>query len=322
MPTEAIVTLEDLECITLHNTETKVEPYIWPALIKIDTSTISARDGRFVDVITLSPSLASVLIKSSMRQGDLAPIPPLVASLRAVFGDEVSGKRLILIVTLLEMDETPKGAMREGFQAYVEELRAAFKDEFPKLFQAESVNDEVEVEKITARIKERVEKKTRSAIKGALSLSDKAGSAFGFLDNDDLVSSSVIKFRETFFQTTPNATPITLVFQAKELVFGILPTLARYHIRARLEARPVVIDLCRSQANAVKKAQAAVDSIEQRIETLQDIGQHVFPPKPPDQEEIDRIREEELAPALAELRKVNTALQLCRSQNMTSRPIQ
>lgn len=321
MPTEAIVTLEDLECITLHNTETKVEPYIWPALIKIDTSTINSTDGRFVDVIALSPSLASVLIKSSMRQGDLARIPASVASLRAQFGDGVSGKRLILIVTLLEMDETPKGAMRKGFQAYVDELRAAFKDEFPKLFQAESVNDEVEVEKITARIKDRVEKKTRSAIKGALSLTDKAGSVFGFLDNDDLVSSSVIKFRETFFQTTPNATPITLVFQAKDRFSFLPPSFVRYHIRARLEARPVVIDRCQSQANAVKKAQAAVDSIEERIETLETIGDRVFPPKPPDEAAIERIREEELAPALAELKKVNTALQLCRSQIITSRPI-
>jgi len=315
MPTEAIVTLEDLEVITLHNTETKVEPYIWPALIKIDTSTINSPDRRFVDVIALSPSLASVVIKSSMRQGDLAAIPASVASLRAVFGDEVSGKRLILIVTLLEMDETPKWAMRKGFEAYVEELRAAFKDEFPKLFQAESVNDNQEVEKITTRIKDRVEKKTRSAIKDALSLSDKAGSVFGTLDNDDLISSSVTKFRESFFQTTPNATPITLVFQKKDSVFGLLQTLVRYHIRARLEARPVVIDRCLSQANAVRKAQAAVDSIEQQIETLQNIGQHVFPPQEPDQEEIDRIREEELAPALAELRKVNAALQLCRSQS-------
>lgn len=317
MTTEAIVTLQDLECITLHNTETKVEPYIWPALIKVDTSTINSPDGRFVDVIALSPSLASVLIKSSMRQGDLAPIPASVASLRARFGDDVSRKSLILIVTLLEMDETPKGAMREGFRAYIDELRAAFKDEFPKLFQAESVNDEQEVEKITARIKDRVEKKTRAAIKGALSLSDKAGSVFGFLDHDDFVNSSFVKFRESFFQSTTNATPITLVFQAKGLVFGVVPTLARYHIRARLEARPVAIDPCQSQLNAFRAAQAAVDSIEQEIKRLQTIGQHVFPPEPPDEAEIERITEEELAPALAELKKVNTALQSCRSQVIT-----
>lgn len=314
MPTEAIVTFENLECITLNNTESKVEPYIWPALIKIDTSTITSPDGRFVDVIALSPSLANIVIKRSMRQGDLAPIPALVASLRAQFGDDVSGKRLILIVTLLEMDETPKGAMRDGFRAYVDELRAAFKDEFPKLFQAESVNDEEEVEKITTRIKERVEKKTRAAIKDALSFFDKAGSFFGSLDNDDLVSSSVIKFRESFFQTIPNATPITLVFQAKGLGLNLSPTFVRYHIRARLEARPVVIDPCRSQANAVKAAQAAVNGIEKEIETLRNIGEHVFPKRPPDEEEIERIRTEELAPALAKLKKVNAALQLCRSR--------
>src|SRR5678815_350894 len=173
MPTEAIITLEDLECITIRDNETKVEPYIWPALIKIDTSTINAPDGRFVDVIALSPSLASVVIKNSMQQGDLATIPASVATLRTRFEDDVTLKRLILIVSLLESDETPKGAMRAGFEAYVRELRAAFKDEFPHLFQAESVNDEEEEKAIIKRIKDRVESKTKSAIDGALSTADK-----------------------------------------------------------------------------------------------------------------------------------------------------
>ncbi len=315
MPTEAIVTLQDLEVITLKNTEARVEPYIWPALIKVDTSTINSPDRRFVDVIAFSPSFASVVIKSSMRQGELAPIPALVSSLRTRFADNVSGKRLILIVTLLEMDETPKDAMRAGFQAYVSELRAAFKDEFPKLFQAESVKDEKGEKEITDRIKARIESKTRAAIKDALSFSDKASTEFGFLDHDDFVSSSVTKFGEGFFEVTPNQTPITLVFQAKGFLFDLphLPTLVRYHIRARLEARPTVIDRCQSQVNAVRAAKAVVDDIEKEIKALQNIAEHQFP-KGSNETEIERIRDEELTPALAELGKATTALQSCRSQ--------
>ena len=315
MPTEAIITLEDLECITIRDNETKVEPYIWPALIKIDTSTINAPDGRFVDVIALSPSLASVVIKNSMQQGDLAPIPASVATLRTRFEDDVSLKRLILIVSLLESDETPKGAMRAGFEAYVRELRAAFKDEFPNLFQAESVNDEEGEKAIIKRIKDRVESKTKSAIEGALSTADKVKIKLGFLDNDDFISSENIKFGENFFLNTPNATPITLVFQKKvafiEQVFPpkVAQGLVRYHIRARLQAGPPVIDPCRSQATAVKTAQMVVDGIQKEINLLA----KAFP-KGSNNAEIQRIRKEELAPALAELEKAKKALQLCRSQ--------
>lgn len=316
MPIEAIVTLQDLECITLKNTESKVEPYIWPVLIKVDTSTIGARDGRFADVIALSPSVASVVIKSSMQQGDLAPIPASVSSLRTRFEDGVAKPQLILIVALLERDDTPKGAMRAGFEAYVSELRAAFKEEGPKLFQAESVNDAEGVKKIIERIKARIETKTRAAIKNALSPVEKAATAFGSLDHDDFVSSSVTQFRESFFENTPNATPITLVFQAKGFVFNLPqlpPTLARYHIRARLEARPPVIDACQSQVNAVRAAKVAVDNIEKEMKRLQNIAEHQFP-KGNNDAEIERIREEELPPALAQLGKAQSALQLCRSQ--------
>jgi len=313
MPTEAIITLEDLECITIKDIETKVEPYIWPALIKIDTSTINAPDGRFVNVIALSPSLASTVIKSSMRQGDVAPIPAAVATLRTRFEDGVSLKQLILIVSLLERDETPQDAIRAGFEAYVRELRAAFKDEFPNLFQ--TANDEEGQNAVITRIKDRVASKTKSAIKDALSAGDKVKSALGFLDNDDFISSANIEFGDNFFLNTPNSAPITLVFQTKTVIIeqGFPPKLGeglvRYHIRARLQARPPVIDPCKSQATAVRAAQAVVDGIQNEIKELQ--GGF---PKGANNAEIERIRKEELTPALAELEKAKKALQLCRSQ--------
>jgi hypothetical protein len=322
MTTEAIVTLEDLECITLNDAETQVEPYIWPALIKVDTSTISAPDGSRVEVIALSPDVASVKIKSSMQQGDLAPIPSSVATLRTRFADDVERKHLILIVTLLEMDETPKGAMRAGFKAYVSELRAAFKDEFLNLAQAELAHDEEGKQKIIERIKARIGAKTRAAIKDALSISDKAKIALGFLDTDDFVGSAIITFGEGFFLNTPNSAPITLVFQAKGSRFVVsppsfnsvqkVPTLVRYHIRARLQARPPIIDRCQSQVNAVRAAKAVVDGVEKEIKALQTLGQHTFPQQS-FEDEIEQLRKEKLVPALAGLKTANTALQVCRS---------
>jgi len=268
-----------------------------------------------VDADQYAEAPGSIDFHSESLFKTVVPIPASVATLRTRFEDDVTLKRLILIVSLLESDETPKGAMRAGFEAYVRELRAAFKDEFPNLFQAESVNDEEGEKAIIKRIKDRVESKTKSAIEGALSTADKVKIKLGFLDNDDFISSENIKFGENFFLNTPNATPITLVFQKKvafiEQVFPpkVAQGLVRYHIRARLQAGPPVIDPCRSQATAVKTAQTVVDGIQKEINLLA----KAFP-KGSNNTEIQRIRKEELAPALAELEKAKKALQLCRSQ--------
>jgi type II secretory pathway component PulM len=74
-----------------------------------------------------------------------------------------------------------------------------------------------------------------------------------------------------------------------------------------------VIDRCQAQVDAVKAAKAVVDGIEKEIQTLRNIAEHQFP-KGSNEDEIERIQKEKLAPAQAKLAKANTALQLCRSQ--------
>ncbi len=41
MATDAIVLLERLNYVALVNTESRTEPYIWPALIRIDDGTLN-----------------------------------------------------------------------------------------------------------------------------------------------------------------------------------------------------------------------------------------------------------------------------------------
>jgi hypothetical protein len=318
MPTEAIINLEQLRCITLKDFETRVEPYIWSALIKIDNNTINAPGGRFVDVIIPVEANAQVKIKDSMRAGETAPIPDSVRRLFARFEDGSTNRQLILIVTLLEMDETPKHAMRAGFRAYGAELRAAFKEEFRNLFIA--ANDEEEQKIVIERIKKRVAKKVRSAIENDLSLAEKVKA--NFQDQDDNIGTAVAKFSKDPLAPSP----IILDFEAKNTItVGFNPpqkieTLVRYSIRGRLQVQPVRIDPCKRQVDAVTGAQSAVNSINQEIKILQAELNGKFPPNEPPRpksfiiKEIKRIRDEELPPAMAALRTAREALNACRQQ--------
>ena len=120
MATNAIVLLERLHCLKLINTETRTEPYIWPALIRIDDNALTTPD--LVAMQTPAPGSARLVIKDSMRAGETASIPSNVGILRTRFEDNLMTRRLILVVALLENDETPEDAMQAGFKAFNNDL--------------------------------------------------------------------------------------------------------------------------------------------------------------------------------------------------------
>ena len=161
MATDAIVLLEQLHCLTLINTETRTEPYIWPALIRIDDNTLTTPDL----VAMQSPVLgnARVVIKDSMRAGETASIPSSVGILPSVRGQS-GDAQLLLVVALLENDETPEDAMEAGFKAFNSEVRSAIAD---NLFALSAANEE-ETKAITDQISERVAGRVRSAIENEL----------------------------------------------------------------------------------------------------------------------------------------------------------
>ena len=116
--------LEQLRCISLKNVEAKTEPYIWPALIQVDDHTLTT--PIWSGSSRRCWAMRVLVIKDSMRAGDVAAIPTPVGVLRARFEDGLATRAVIVVVALLEMDETPESAMKwRGYQAYRNELRAA-----------------------------------------------------------------------------------------------------------------------------------------------------------------------------------------------------
>ncbi len=306
MATDAIVLLEQLHCLTLINTETRTEPYIWPALIQIDDNTLTTPDL----VAMQSPVLgnARVVIKDSMRAGETASIPSSVGILRTRFEDNLVTRRLLLVVALLENDETPEDAMEAGFKAFNSEVRSAIAD---NLFALSAANEE-ETKAITDQISERVAGRVRSAIENGLSAYEKAKVFAGFLNLDNSIGSDFKSFGKDFL----GPASFTMHFESKGKILGVFDTLSQYEIEGQLQIKPVVVDRCQAQVNAVNAAQAVVNGIEAEIRSLQDQlrGGGDEPPLPKSFiiAEIKRIRVEELAPAVADLQAARAALKACR----------
>jgi hypothetical protein len=313
---DAIITLEELVCLELTNLEKLAEPYIWPVLIWVDDATIQ-NPVRPILVGTIPERDARNVIKDSMRARETAPIPASVGTLRVRFDPTVDGtigKHLIVVVALLENDETPTHATLAGFRTFVSSLTAAVISHLVELNNA----TKEEREAIVEEIKEQVSAAVDSAVKDDLTAEEKAKVFVGLLDPDDSLGGGFVALDNA--EIVPG--PVTIAIEQTGRLkppFDNVPTLSRFEIRGRLRLQPVVVDPCQRQVQAVNDAQAVVTGIEQRIEELQD--QLTGPADdggPVDKDgilaEIKRLREEELVPAIAALETARAALVLCRKR--------
>jgi hypothetical protein len=348
MATDAIITLERLRCIRESDGTGHSEPYIWPALLWIDDNTL-AHPQVLVGVTAPVLGNARVVIKNDMRAGQTADIPTSVGVLRVRFEDGLTIRRLILAVALWEEDETPEAAMRAGFQAFSSELRAAVADNLFALSQASKEEENAIIETIKTRVSNRV----RSAIENGLTGWQKARVFLGTLNLDDIIGSdfkNLAEIHPTPILLTYGANPGgRLLFyrdasqtsggdvsnpqiigqggwlQFKFLFSGgnniiyavdqVVRSSDEYEIQGNLLVRPVRVDRCQAEVNAVKDAQSVVDGIDAEIRQLQEELQHASPAeKPFIILEIKRIREEDLADAMAALDNARVALSICRSR--------
>lgn len=123
---------------------------------------------------------------------------------------------------------------------------------------------------------------------------------------DDPLGSDFITLGKNFI--VPG--PFTLGFEARGKILGVIETFSKYEIRGRLQLRPVIIERCQTQINAVNVAQEVVNGIEAEISDLQAQlhGEGDEPPLPKEfiLDEIDRLREA--------LRNARVALGVCRAR--------
>ncbi len=301
MATDAIFILEKLRCFKESDGSGHSEPYIWPVLVWVDNTTL-AQPG-LVGVVAPSVGSARVVIKSDMKAGDVVDIPAAVNTLRVRVEEDSSILQFMLVVALWENDDTPTGAMRAGYEAYVDEIGKAIADNLFALSTATGDDRQALIDAIKARVKSRVE----SAIRGGLSGAEKAEVALHLLNLDDFINADVVA-------TSVLATqPFALRFITGSPRFTDV-----YAINTTLHAVPVRVDRCQSRVDAVRAAQAAVNAVKAEIADLQAQlhGEHApgepSLPKAFIIQEIRRLRDEDLADAQAALDAAQVALADCR----------
>ena len=338
MPTDAIVTLNELICVKESDGTGHSEPYIWPVLVWID--------DRF-DVHVAAPALGSarVVIKDDMRAGETAAIPASVGVLRFRFDDGAPIRGMILGAALWEEDETPGDAVRAGFLAFNSEIRAAIADNLAGL--ANEDDREATIATVTARVRDRVE----SSIRGALTTGEKIRVAAGTLNLDDVVGSDfknlpdlastrvsltfagdkggrLLFYRDTTLDGSLHLAAPTVIglggWQQFKFLFAgdngaiyaveqLITASNGYEIRGELNVEPVQIDPCQAEVDRVRTAQDGVDAINAEIEALQSALNTASPSEKPHlNSEIARLRNQELPGAKAALDDARRALDTCR----------
>ncbi|HEX6375139.1 MAG TPA: hypothetical protein VFZ91_05415 [Allosphingosinicella sp.] len=292
MATDAIITLERLVCIREVDGTGHSEPYIWPLLIWIDDTTLALPQRT---ALTRGGGASRNVLRNDMRAGQAVAIPPSTGVLRARIKDGF--RRLILVVSLWERDEMPEAAVHAGFQAFPGAVQRAIVDNLVALSQASGA----ELEALITAIKDSARAGVESAITGALTSFQKFRiGVLGTLNPDDIVDSDFAQFR-------------TLVSRSFSLRFGGDGEPQAYEIQGNLVVRPVPVERCPAEAQAVTAAEAAVKEAEAKIGRLRDEFATAAPAEREGiRQDIAEVQEEELRPATAALEKARRALQVCR----------
>lgn len=314
MPVDAVISLQQLRCIKGGEGGIfpgKPDPYIWPVLIRIDDNTLATPS--LVSVTRRPNEFARVIIKSNMSNGEITGIPSSVGILLDRFEDNLNLRSLILVVALFDADETPVAAVRSGYQAFSNELGIAIAE---KLFDLSQADDE-ELEQIKSGIRERVRSRVRSAIKGSLTSWQKVRVALGTLNLDDEIDNDFKFFKEL------NPSTFTLTFEKILLQGGDTVLSNNFEIQGQLLIRPVrplPVDPCQRQIDAVKAAQDNVDAIEDTIAALQEDLQSEGPlGKPAIIAQIKRLTED-LELAMDVLEDARKDLENCRKRKPIGLP--
>jgi len=299
MATDAIVTLERLRCIKESDGSGHSEPFIWPVLIWIDTS-----NGN-VNMADLVLGNARVVIRNNMRAGETVDIPASVRTLRVRFADNPQRFILILSVVLWENDETPEAAMRAGFKAFSSGLKEAVIANLLELRAAQG-NPAAEAA-VRAKIEKQVKEAVEEAIKGGLTTSQKLRVKLGTLNLDDVVGSDTESLGSVGQTASTRAFTLTFSNQSGS---------EQYEITGNLAGKPVPVEACQAEVNAVNGALATIENIRNQIRSLQEELRNA--PGPQKAGIIAMIREQqaELPAATAVLEQARKALQVCRSRQV------
>lgn len=249
MALDVTLVLRELHCV--QESEGGSEPYIWPVLLWVDDTTLLNQGDDVLGVRGPVLGDARVVLKESMSAGETALIPFPLGTLGVRFEEVSTLTYVLLVVALFDQDETPQAAMWAGCKAFSNELRAAIVQRLPFLRAAVTQGDDAELQRLIAEIKTQVKAATESATWNALTGWQKTRVILGTLNLDDYVGFA-------FYFGKPARTDLELVLRSDN-------GSEEYRVDGSIDVQATTVDLCQTQADAVKEAQDVVDGIEGQI---------------------------------------------------------
>jgi hypothetical protein len=305
MSIDATITLDRLECSKERDESGHSEPYIWPVLMQVDDNTLHGPG--LLRVLSAPDAKARVVIKQDMKRGDAAPIPPGLRSFTFRFEDGLKINRVIVVVALLEADDTPERAVTQGYIAFRTALPVAL-GQLNRLV-ALSSPDPAEQAAVLQAITAEVNAAVRKAIGDSLSGFEKLRVLLGLLDLDDDIAVAHTSFDRLLGDAGAVLDqPFTMRLQRRTGQSASTVT-DLYQLQGRFQTRPVVRDRCQPLATKARDAQDEVDSIHREIAELK--VEHRGEPELP--QLVAEIEADELAPAEAALAAALRDLAKCRA---------
>src|SRR5580692_6984446 len=104
------ITLQDLQCIRQDRGSDGSYPFLWPAMVAINTT-----NGKVMVAGSEAPSLARVILDNGMKSGDSGAIPSTVGLNGFRFDENLADFKLIAIVALLEKRDLSDDEILGGF---------------------------------------------------------------------------------------------------------------------------------------------------------------------------------------------------------------
>jgi hypothetical protein len=178
MPVNAIITLQQLQCIKQDRGSKGSSAYIWPAMVVIEPSPL-------VVTVVPPPGDPRVIIQADMQGGQSAAIPAEVGVLaRILESSNLTQHLVILVIALWEELDTPENVVDAGYQAFDSSLGPAFQANFAGLVDPSTKNT------ASAEITKAVNSAVTAAIENTLSVPQKIEVWLGNLQLDHLIDSS------------------------------------------------------------------------------------------------------------------------------------
>jgi hypothetical protein len=292
MSVSATAALQTIRCLA--QTESSgSEPYIWPFLAA--TATNPGSFDTFPTAAILADSRK--VVASSMKAGASAPLIFPGNEVTHTFADDQTGCDALLVVALLEADDSRIVSMSTGYQAFLDELRAQLGHNMLALKTA--TPDERDA--IIAAIKKAVQKKAFDAVAGTLSAYEKTKVFFGAMDTDDFLAVGYILFESLETTGAPTAFTLHLATSGNE-----------YEIDGVLNVVDVEPNRCQAQLDGVAAAEQAIRSLQRQVRALQAmLDSATRQQKAAIVDAIGRISDDQLPAAEEDLRRARYALRRC-----------